>query len=353
MRTVTLLVLAGGLAASPLAAQNASIFLGGVHARYADSVTGTAGLLSARIGHTGRRAATLFDANFSRFATGEAAVQVAGQGVLTWPLSGAASVGIIGLGSVSTFDGGTQSGILAGGPVLLIGVRRVGGSIRLGGGGVRRVDGSELSLFTAEARFDTRITRNLTFTAQTAGTRAGSLRFADLGGVLTYERPVLRVEAGIGARAGDLPDNPEWRVRLEIRPTGGTVLEAAAGAYPRDVSGFTSGGFASVGLRFMVPGRIPLVTRRTVAVQRLGRATVKVSIAVPDARAVAIAGEWNGWTPAPLARDAGGRWSVELALSPGVYRFALLVNGDRWTVPDEIAAVPDEFGGKAALLVIP
>jgi hypothetical protein len=40
-------------------------------------------------------------------------------------------------------------------------------------------------------------------------------------------------------------------------------------------------------------------------------------------------------------------------LAPGVYRFALLVNGDRWTVPDEIAAVPDEFGGKAALLVIP
>jgi hypothetical protein len=344
---------AGGLAASPLAAQQASIFMGGVHARYADSVTGTAGLLAARIGHTGRRFATLFDANFSRFATGEAAVQVAGQGVLTWPLSRAASIGILGLGTVSTFDGGNQSAILAGGPVLLVGFSQVGGSLRVGGGGVRRVDGSELSLLTGQARLDTKVTGNITLTTQAAATRAGALRFADFGGGLAWERPAFRVEAGIGARVGDLPDNPEWRVRVEVRPTGGTVLEAAAGAYPRDVSGFTSGGFASVGLRVAVPGRVPAVMRRAVAVQRLGQAKVKVSIAVPGARDVAIAGEWNAWTPAALQRDAAGRWSVELALAPGVYRFALLVNGDRWTVPDEIAAVPDEFGGKAALLVIP
>ena len=142
-------------------------------------------------------------------------------------------------------------------------------------------------------------------------------------------------------------------MRLAVRPTPGTVLEAAAGAYPRDVSGFKSGGFASVGLRFTLPSRTPIVLRRSVAVERLGQAKVKVSIAVPDARAVAIAGEWNAWTPAALARDGAGRWSVELALSPGVYRFALLVNGNRWTVPDDIAAVPDDFGGKAALLVIP
>lgn len=188
MRTAILIVLAGCLAASPLAAQNASIFLGGVHARYADSVTGTAGLLSARIGHTGRRSATLFDANFSRFATGEAAVQVAGQGVLTWPLSRTASLGIVGLGNASTFEGGNQSGILAGGPVFLVGFRRVGGSLRVGGGGVRRVDGTNLPLLTAEARFDTRINSNLTFTLQTAATRAGALRFVDAGGVLAYER---------------------------------------------------------------------------------------------------------------------------------------------------------------------
>lgn len=353
MRTLRLLVVAGGLVVSPLRAQDASIFLGGVHARYADSVTGTAGLVSARVGHTGRRSATLFDANFSRFATGETAVQVAGQAVLTWSLSHGARIGVVGLGTASTFNGSNQAGILAGGPVLLVGVRRVGGSLRVGGGGVRRVDGTNLSLFTAEGRLDTKLTSAFTVTIQTAATRASGLRFADFAGAVTFERRLVRAEAGMGMRAGNLRDNPEWHVRAEIRPTAAAVLEAAAGAYPRDVSGFKSGGFASVGLRFTVPGRAPLVARRSVAVQRLGQARVKVSIAVPDARAVAIAGEWNAWTPAALARDGSGRWSVELALSPGVYRFALLVNGDRWTVPDDIAAVPDDFGGKAALLVIP
>lgn len=329
------------------------MFLGGVHARYADSVTGSAGVVGARVGYTKLRSAVLFDANFSRFASGEMAVQVAGQGALTWPLSRVASIGVVGLGSASTFDGGNHAGILAGGPVLLVGSRRVGASLRLGGGGVRRVDGKQLSLFTAEGRVDTRLSRLFTATLQTAATRATNLHFVDVAGGVTMEQGAIRLETGMGVRAGNLRNNPEWHVRMEVRPTAGTVLEAAAGAYPRDVSGFKSGGFASVGLRFTLPGRTALVPRRSVAVERLGQSKVKVSIAVPDARAVAIAGEWNAWTPAALARDGAGRWSVELALSPGVYRFALLVNGDRWTVPDDIAAVPDDFGGKAALLVIP
>lgn len=352
-RWVLLLVITIGFLVAPARAQEASVFLGGVHARYADSVTGTAGVVAARIGYTKRRSAVLFDANFSRFGTGETAVQVAGQGALTWPLSGTASIGVVGLGSASTFDGGNNAAAIAGGPVLLVGFRRVGGSLRLGGGGIRRVDGTKLSLLTAEGRVDTKLSNLLTLTLQTAATRTNTVRFADVAGGIALERRAFRFETGLGVRAGDLRDNPEWHVRLEVRPTGGTVLEAAAGAYPRDVSGFKSGGFASVGLRFALPGRVPQVARRSVAVERLGQAKVKVSIAVPDARAVSIAGEWNGWRPAELARDGAGRWSVELALSPGVYRFALLVNGDRWTVPDDIAAVPDDFGGKAALLVIP
>jgi len=200
---------------------------------------------------------------------------------------------------------------------------------------------------------DVRATRVLTLSAQAAASRTRTVQFADLAGSVTLEHGHFRVESGLGVRAGDLRDNPEWHVRVEMRPTPTMVLEATAGAYPRDVSGFTSGGFASAGLRFTLPARAAFTPRRSVAVQRLGQARVKVSIAVPDANAVAIAGEWNAWKPASLARDGAGRWSAELALQPGVYRFALLVNGDRWTVPQDFTAVPDDFGGKAALLVIP
>ena len=352
-RAVLLLIAAGGFATGPLGAQEASILVGGVHARYADSVAGTTGLVSARVGFARRRSAALFDASFSRFATGETAVQVAGQGVLTWPLSRSANFGVVGLGSASTFDGRNHAGIVAGGPVLLFTSRRIGGSLRFGAGGVRRVDGAGVLLLTGEGRLDARVNNLLTLTAQAAASRTTSVRFADLAGGVTVERGIFRLEGGLGVRSGDLRDNPEWHVRLGVRPTGSTVLEATAGEYPRDVSGFTSGGFASVGLRFTLSVSTAYTGRRSVAVQRLGQARVKVSIAVPDAKAVAIAGEWNAWKPASLARDGAGRWSAELALLPGVYRFALLVNGDRWTVPDDITAVPDDFGGKAALLVIP
>jgi len=335
-----------------VAAQDVSVLVGGVHARYADSVTGTAGLVSARFGASARRTAGVLDASFSRFATGETAIQFGGQAVHAWQVSRAASLGFVGFGSFGAFDGGSRSGTVAAGPALLLGAGRVGGSVRFAGGAVERVDGARLSLLTADARLDTRITQALTLTLRGNATRADHVRFADLGGEFTLSHGFVRLESGIGVRAGDLRDNPAWHVRLSLQATPGTVFEASTGAYPRDISGFNSGGFASVGFRVRVPARIPAPLRRAVAVQRLGAERVRVSINFPQAREVAIAGEWNAWTPAALSRS-GGRWTIDLGLRPGVYRFSLLVNGDRWTVPDDVAAVPDDFGGKAALLVVP
>jgi hypothetical protein len=73
---------------------------------------------------------------------------------------------------------------------------------------------------------------------------------------------------------------------------------------------------------------------------------------VPEAREVSIAGDWNDWTPVPLARDGAGRWVLPAGVPPGVYRFNLLVDGDRWTVPDGVPQIDDGFGGTVGLLVI-
>jgi hypothetical protein len=346
------LALAAALWAPALPAQGVTVFLGGVHARYADSVTGTAGVVSARLGTSTSRSAIAADASFSRFRTGETAIQFGGQGVYAWPVSRSFSLGFVGLGTFGAFDGGSHSGIVAAGPALLLGAGRVGGSLRIGAGAVRRVDGVDLSLFTAETRFDTRLTQALSLTLRTSATHAQHYNFMDFGGEVGLARGSARLESGIGWRVGDLKDNPEWHVRLSIQATGGTVLEAATGAYPRDLSGFNSGGFASVGVRASLPSRATRPRGQSVAVQRLNTGRVRLTIAYPEADAVAIAGEWNAWTPAALSRD-GSRWTIELGLRPGVYRFSLLVNGDRWTVPENVTAVPDDFGGKAALLVIP
>jgi hypothetical protein len=64
-----------------------------------------------------------------------------------------------------------------------------------------------------------------------------------------------------------------------------------------------------------------------------------------------IAGEWSDWEAVSLARHSDGRWITELQLEPGVYRYALLADGE-WTVPEGAVTVSDEFGGVVALLVV-
>jgi hypothetical protein len=63
---------------------------------------------------------------------------------------------------------------------------------------------------------------------------------------------------------------------------------------------------------------------------------VRLMFDAPDARRVAVAGDFNRWgaPPTPLVRDAETRrWSVTLALRDGEHRYAFVVDGTRW-VPD-------------------
>lgn len=63
---------------------------------------------------------------------------------------------------------------------------------------------------------------------------------------------------------------------------------------------------------------------------------VRLMFDAPDARRVAVAGDFNRWgaPPTPLVRDEETRrWSVTLALRDGEHRYAFVVDGTRW-VPD-------------------
>jgi len=63
---------------------------------------------------------------------------------------------------------------------------------------------------------------------------------------------------------------------------------------------------------------------------------VRLILDAPDARRVAVAGDFNRWDAeaTPLVRDERSRrWSVTLALHDGEHRYAFVVDGTRW-VPD-------------------
>lgn len=62
------------------------------------------------------------------------------------------------------------------------------------------------------------------------------------------------------------------------------------------------------------------------------------AIAAPGAREVRLVGDFSAWQPISLFdHDRDGVWSVTVALPPGRYEYAFLVDG-RWVGQDPLAA---------------
>jgi hypothetical protein len=338
--------------AASLGAQHVSFLLSGVHSRYADSLEGSAARVGARMRLQTPTLWTGLEAGLAQFTTGEWAGQAQFGSVGLCQLAPDLGVGLRVQADVNYLEGGLWSALTTAGPFVTAGVARWQLSLAASGGVVRRVDGTSSPLGTTWLRVRHRLDRwNLD--ASVSGTAAQSARFLDATAGIGIEAARLSGGALVGVRTGDLSDDPWIQGHLELRVAGPLTVEIAAGTYPLDVTGFTSGFFATGGLRIAAVGvpRFP-AGPPSIQIERAGPARVRITFTVPGADRVALAGEWNAWTPEPLEPVGDGRWSGELTLPPGVYRFSLIVNGDRWMVPDGVATVPDGFGGEAGVLVV-
>ena len=78
---------------------------------------------------------------------------------------------------------------------------------------------------------------------------------------------------------------------------------------------------------------------------------VRLIIVKPGARTVQVAGDFNGWTPAPLTEVSDGAWAVTLPIEPGRYEYMYVVDGQQW-IADPFAAEQNEdgFGSRNAVL---
>lgn len=133
------------------------------------------------------------------------------------------------------------------------------------------------------------------------------------------------------------------------------AIVVSGGGYSSDVlQGLPGGDFLSIGVRLtarrerLIPRRVEAPIVYTAEAAR----TRGITLSVPDADRVEIAGDFNGWQPERLERDTSGRWIVPTRLEPGVYRFNLRVDGDRWIVPEGVPEVEDGFGDRVGLLII-
>jgi len=83
---------------------------------------------------------------------------------------------------------------------------------------------------------------------------------------------------------------------------------------------------------------------------------VQFVLVAPEARSVAVVGDFNNWglnDTALVAVNHNGVWSVSAPVHPGVRRYAFLVNGKQWVAdPTAPRAAGDDFGQASSALVV-
>jgi len=78
----------------------------------------------------------------------------------------------------------------------------------------------------------------------------------------------------------------------------------------------------------------------------------QLAIAGPPAARAEVMGDFTDWVPRDLAPGGGGRWTLPVALTPGVHHLNVRFDGGAWTVPLGTVAVDDGFGGRVGLFVV-
>ena len=228
------------------------------------------------------------------------------------------------------------------------------------------------SLATARNSFDSSAVRAVVPTmgawAQTGGVRGSlSLLATRVAGethpeahaAITYTRARADMTLWAGFRRSPFEGaglDEEWAgASASIWVSDHVALVLTGGRYSADLlQGLPGGSFLSIGLK-LTPRRvrpIPISAPAPIVYSREDARAGSIGFRVEGAEAVEVAGDWNGWVPEPLSRDASGRWVMPSTVGPGVYRFNLRVDGERWVVPEEVPSIEDGFGGRVGLLIV-
>jgi hypothetical protein len=132
---------------------------------------------------------------------------------------------------------------------------------------------------------------------------------------------------------------------VAVSPIGGLAMAAGVagivlvGAVSRQPSA-ERGGAAATSAQVVAEGTRPLVTFVLLA---------------PQARSVALAGDFNDWDASRvlMRREASGLWTVDVPLTPGRYRYVFVVDGRRFVAdPAAPRAAGDDFGTPTSVVTV-
>jgi hypothetical protein len=194
-----------------------------------------------------------------------------------------------------------------------------------------------------------------------------TIRYADTQGALAWQTPRAAVVLTLGTRAGSrLPSVPGdsrlWGGVSVIAPVSvrASVL-AGAGTYPLDFTqGFPAGRYVTAGLRFGVgaatrvrPLVVPSAGITRFDVRRVSEASIAIEVTAQSARTVEIMGDLTMWEPEAMRPLGNGRFVIVLPVTSETSQINIRVNGGGWTVPPGLTVVKDELGALVGILVIP
>jgi 1,4-alpha-glucan branching enzyme len=57
---------------------------------------------------------------------------------------------------------------------------------------------------------------------------------------------------------------------------------------------------------------------------------VEFKVFSPHSGSVAVAGDFNGWTPTKLKKDKDGNWSAKIKLGSGSHQYKFVFDGQYW-----------------------
>ena len=138
------------------------------------------------------------------------------------------------------------------------------------------------------------------------------------------------------------------------------ALIASGGVHPSSAAyGVSRARFMQLGFRVapraLWKPRLPTGVRPAAAafeVKDAERGQRTLRVRVPSARTVELSGDFTGWKPIALTRGDDDRWEATVAITPGIHRVAIRVNGEAWTPPPGVSSVPDEFQGTVGIIVV-
>jgi hypothetical protein len=261
---------------------------------------------------------------------------------------------------------GTTGGVWLGATVGTAGTgSRTSALTRLEGGIRRSVGPARINIWLSRTGFGGRVVSGGGLNQDSTGVpdtlaRKGVSEYTDVGSRVTvtlsrYELGLSltrRIGRGFSRRSGWELSGTWW-----VAPNVGVV---GATGYSLSQFGLSlpGGRFSTLGLRLALGARsaVTPVPRKSdvkrTAAPTLVVADRRLTVQWASAQRAEVMGDFTDWKATAMTPLGEGRWTLPVALRPGVHHLNVRFDGGAWLVPSGAFAVDDGFGGRVGLVVV-